>query len=66
MDLKQFLRKRFLKRKKLEGLIIEISEECKESDFGFFYQGMIRKCFMDYNNGIMCSFFAEKPFWLFL
>lgn len=66
MNLKQLLEMRFLKREKLGGLIIEMLEECKESDFGFFYQGMIRKCFMTYNNGIMCSFIVEKPFWYFL
>jgi len=65
MNLKPLLRKRILKRKKQDGLIIEMPERCKESDFGLFYQGMMRKCFMTYNNGIMCSFFVEKPFLYF-
>ena len=66
MNLKPLLGKRFLKREKLGGLIIEMPKECKESGFGLFNQGMTRKCFMTYNNGIMCSFIVEKPFWYFL
>jgi hypothetical protein len=44
MNLKPILGKRFLKRRKLSGLIIGMHEKCKEFDFGLFYQRMRRRC----------------------